>query len=160
MCWHSAVMQCRQYRLPSFCTFYYIYWSKSLDAFELYIIHIWEQYRLAVSCARMVDYCWHNVEIKVQQCYVAVKSWFRGSFAVVLKCNELHLELSLNHVVASYFKSPHTLEIAFLPPFSRRFLCSFKHLWRTVSPLLSHLSHNLCWSRTEHSSFSTHWGVR
>lgn len=48
---------------------------------------------LLSHASRMVDYCWRNVEMKVQWCYIAVKLWFRGSRAVILKYNELHLKL-------------------------------------------------------------------
>lgn len=108
MYWHFPVRSVK-HRLPSLCTFYGIYWSKQWDNWMHLIIYnswlsdIWKQYWLAVSCAsRMVDYCWHNVEVEVQQCYIAVKLWFRGSLSVILKYNELHLKLT-------FFKSWHLI---------------------------------------------------
>lgn len=50
-----------------------------------------------MSCSsRMVDCCCHNVEMKVQQCSVAVKIQFRGSLLVIVTQNELQLKLTLS----------------------------------------------------------------
>lgn len=105
----------------------------------------------------MVDTYWHNVEIKVQQCFIAVKLQFRGSL-VILKQNELQLKLILSYVVASDFRPPDTLERAFLAlPFFRN-TCVPLSLYGGQR-LLSLLGHDILIKWRWCLFFSTQWGA-